>query len=160
MEIWTDGSCDNDNGVGGWAYVIVQEGKKILQVSDGDVDTTNNRMEMAAVIEGLKHPLCAGKSITVVSDSAYVINCFKQKWYVKWLQNGWISSSGLPVKNMDLWKQLINIVIKHEGRVSWRHERGHQKKGLAPFNDLADSLADSARRRLIEQMNLNDGHVD
>lgn len=156
VELWTDGSCDNDNGIGGWAYAIVEQPENELacQRSAGVAETTNNRMELMAVIEGLRAIDPNDMHlIEVISDSAYVVNCFHKKWYIRWMNNGWRNSEGEEVKNKDLWEILLQLVISHGGRVSWRHVRGHQKKGVLPYNDLVDDLAGSARRVLLDAKN-------
>lgn len=158
VELWTDGSCDNDNGIGGWAYAIVEQPENELacQKSEGVAETTNNRMELMAVIEGLRAIDPRDQhAIEVISDSAYVVNCFFKKWYLRWMNNGWRNSEGAEVKNKDLWEILLQEVIAHGGRVTWRHERAHQKKGTLPYNELVDELAGSARRVLLDQINNN-----
>lgn len=147
-ELWTDGSCDNGNGIGGWAYAIVKQpsNELVRQDSKGSDCTTNNRMEMQAVIEGLRefNPK-ADINVVVVSDSAYVVNCFLQSWWYSWSQNGWRNSSGDEVKNKDLWQELLALVQPYGNKLTWRHVRGHQKKGTLPYNDLVDKLAGEAR---------------
>lgn len=151
-ELWTDGSCDNDNGIGGWAYAIVKQPENVLARQDckGAIKTTNNRMELQAVIEGLSalNPR-AQLTVEVISDSAYVINCFSKKWYVKWMRGGWRNSEGDEVKNRDLWEQLLKLVEPFGDKLTWKHVRGHQKKGTHPWNELCDQQAGNMRRTLL-----------
>lgn len=116
-------------------------GDATKEISGGEQHTTNNRMEMTAVIralEALKTP-CAVK---LHSDSAYVINCFKNKWYVNWRRNGWRNASKQPVENRDLWEQMLAQVDRHN--VEWIKVKGHSDDVL---NNRADELARAAAAR-------------
>lgn len=135
--IYTDGACSGNPGPGGWAAVL-QYGEHVKEVSGGEQHTTNQRMEVRAVTEALrclKHPC----SVVVHSDSAYVINCFRQKWYTGWQRNGWKNSKGDPVQNRDLWEQLLAEVARHE--VQFEKVKGHA--GVA-WNERCDELARQA----------------
>ncbi len=140
VEIWTDGACSGNPGPGGWAAVLRCRGVQ-RELSGGDPQTTNNRMEMTAVLEGLR-ALTRPVAVTVVVDSAYVEQAFTQGWIDRWQRNGWRTSGKEPVKNRDLWEQLAAEVARH--RVRWRRVRGHAGTDL---NELADRLAVEARDR-------------
>jgi len=137
-ELWTDGS-HRKSGCGGWAFAIVKNGK-VLECKHGSADdSTNNRMEMVPVIQGLKRFDKSAAQVTVYSDSAYVINCFVQKWYIKWRKQNWVGAANKPVSNRDLWEALLEVVEGFpEGNIKWVHVRGHQGIGK---NDYVDSLA-------------------
>ena len=141
--LYTDGSCDiNKGGEGSWAYVIVDPETDISVRSCAQrvMGTTNNRMELQAIIEGLKQ-FRKDTSVEVISDSAYVVNCFLQKWYVKWRQNNWYSSSG-PVKNPDLWQELLSLAESFVQPITWTHIRGHQGN---KWNECCDRLCTQVR---------------
>ena len=131
LEVYTDGSASPD-GRGGWAWTDGERSNV-----GHDRPTTNQRMELTAVIEAVKsHDV----PIVICSDSAYVINCFTQRWYVGWHARGWRNSVGKPVANRDLWEVLIPLVL--EGDVEFRKVRGHS--GIV-LNELADRLAVEAK---------------
>ena len=138
IAIYTDGACSGNPGRGGWAFVLV-EGSTILYKKSGfDKETTNNRMEMVAVIEALKEIEKRDwhdESLTVYTDSSYVKNGITQ-WIKKWKYNGWRSSSNTPVKNQDLWLLLDSLSISFP--LSWRWVKGHAGN---KFNELCDSMA-------------------
>lgn len=115
VNIYTDGACSgnqNDENLGGWGAVL-EYGEHEKALFGGERDTTNNRMEMRALIEALTALNREGLRIRVFSDSAYLMNCFREKWYEKWLRNNWITSSKTPVENRDLWEQLLPFLEKH-----------------------------------------------
>lgn len=134
-EVYTDGACANNQGAGGqpggWAAVFVGGSS----LSGGDPATTNNRMEMQAVIEALKH-VPEQSTIKIYSDSAYVINCFQQKWIDNWERNGWMTSQKKPVENQDLWKEMRSL--QKSRNVQWVKVKGHSGN---PWNEKADQLA-------------------
>ncbi len=132
--VYTDGACSGNPGPGGWAWAVAPEGRP--SASGGETHTTNQRMELTAVLEALR---ALPRPITVVSDSIYVINCFRDKWYVRWQANGWRNSKKQPVANADLWRPLVELVVA--GDVEFRWVKGHSGDRL---NDLADQLAVAA----------------
>lgn len=160
--VYTDGACLTPKitkfgprsealGMGGWAWWVNDH----LWQNGAEENTTNNRMELLAVIKALEHLAIehAYERLLVVSDSAYVVNCFADEWHVKWAKNGWTNSTGKPVKNRDLWERLIHLWSAHQNAVTFRHCRGHGKGGIgdAPYvkgNDKADKLAVAARKTL------------
>jgi ribonuclease HI len=138
-ELWTDGACSGNPGPGGWAFVLVaRRGDgviiKRLEGHGGERDTTNNRMEMSAVLHGLR-ALRRPTAVTILPDSSYVTNAFVDGWLVKWQRNGW-KSGRKPVKNQDLWLALLEAVAPHT--VTWERVRGHASSAL---NNRCDQLA-------------------
>ncbi|SIT03010.1 ribonuclease HI [Alicyclobacillus vulcanalis] len=132
--LYTDGACSGNPGPGGWAAILQWNGR-VKELSGGERETTNQRMELKAVIEGLK-ALKRPCDVIVHSDSAYVVNCFQQRWYVNWRRNGWVNSKGEPVQNRDLWEQLLEAIDGH--RVRFEKVKGHA--GVA-MNERCDELA-------------------
>jgi len=136
--VYTDGACTRNPGRGGYAAVIVGPlSRRPLVVSGGEAYTTNNRMEMRAVIEGL-NALDPSASVEVVTDSEYVLKGFTE-WLPSWVRRGWRTSSKKPVKNADLWKDMAAAAGRH-GRVTWRWTRGHSGDR---FNEMADGIAEA-----------------
>lgn len=139
VEMWTDGSSDGKSGgVGGWG-VILKAGDKIKELSGQAEGATNNRMELTAAIEGLK-ALTRPCSVRLYSDSAYVVNSMTDGWIKRWERTGWMNSGKEPVKNRDLWQDLVEAMERHE--VEWVHVRGHADDEM---NNRADALAVAAR---------------
>lgn len=137
VEIYTDGACSGNPGPGGWAAVLRYQGNQ-KEISGGEARTTNQRMEIMAVYQALAH-LKRPSEVIVYSDSAYVVNCFKQKWYVGWQKRGWVNSKGDPVANRDLWEALLQEVGRH--RVRFDKVKGHAGVDL---NERCDQLAREA----------------
>lgn len=139
--IYTDGACSGNPGPGGWGAVLLY-GQYRKEMSGGERHTTNNRMEIQAVIEALKalHEPCAVK---VYSDSAYVVNCFQQRWIYGWIKKGWINSKGQPVENKDLWQELWSLMRTH--KVEYIKVKGHSDNEL---NNHCDYLAREAIKNL------------
>jgi len=139
--IYTDGACSGNPGPGGWGAILFY-GAHRKEISGGEKHTTNNRMEIQAVIEGLKL-LKEPCSVSVYSDSAYVVNCFEKGWIHSWLRNGWKNSKKEPVENQELWKELWALMGKH--KVSYVKVKGHSDN---EFNNRCDELAREAIKRL------------
>lgn len=139
--VYTDGACSGNPGPGGWGAILMF-GEHRRDISGGERATTNNRMEIAAVIEALKL-LKEPCKVKVYSDSAYVVNCFQQGWYRGWQKNGWKNSKNQPVENQDLWKQLLVLMEKH--RVEYIKVKGHSDNEL---NNHCDYLAREAIKSL------------
>ena len=136
VEIATDGACKGNPGPGGWGAVI-RSGTRERELSGGEALTTNNRMELMAVIEALnalKRP-CA---VTLSTDSRYVMDGLT-KWIHGWRRNGWKTADKKPVKNADLWQALIEATARH--RITWQWVKGHAGH---PDNERADRLACAA----------------
>jgi len=136
IEIFTDGACSGNPGPGGWA-AILRSGAHERELAGGEKHTTNNRMELMAVIEGLK-ALKARSAVTVHTDSRYVMDG-AEKWLAGWKVKGWKTADKKPVKNEDLWRALDSELAKHD--LTWRWVRGHSGH---PENERADLLARSA----------------
>jgi ribonuclease HI len=137
ITIYTDGACSGNPGPGGWGAVLIH-GETIRELSGGERATTNNRMEMLGVIRALE-ALKERCKVRVHSDSAYVINCFREQWYVRWERNGWKNSKKEPVENRDLWEQMIALVRGHD--VEWVKVKGHSGDR---WNERCDELARAA----------------
>ena len=136
VDIFTDGACSGNPGPGGWG-VILRTGAHEKELSGGDAATTNNRMELTAVIRGLE-ALKRPSVVTIHTDSRYVMDGLTQ-WMPRWKKNGWKTADKKPVKNDDLWRELDLQCARHE--LQWRWVRGHSGH---PENERADSLARAA----------------
>jgi ribonuclease HI len=143
VTIYTDGACSGNPGPGGWAAILMAGGAK-KEMSGGERDTTNNRMELMAVIEGLK-ALRRPCKVDIYSDSAYVVNAFEQNWIGKWVKNGWKNSAKAEVANSDLWKELINLTSMHN--VTFHKVKGHADN---EFNNRCDELAVREWKKISE----------
>jgi ribonuclease HI len=133
VEIFTDGACRGNPGPGGWG-VLMRFGNEEKSLCGGESETTNNRMELTAVIEGLmalKRPC----EVKVTSDSTYVLKGV-QEWMPNWKKRGWKTASKQPVKNVDLWQKLDAVIGEHE--IDWRWVKGHSGHRE---NEIADQLA-------------------
>jgi ribonuclease HI len=137
LVMYTDGACSGNPGPGGWGVILIEDGRE-RELSGGERSTTNQRMELTAPLEGLRS-LAGRRRVTIHSDSAYVINCFRDRWYDRWRRNGWINAQKKPVENRDLWEALIAEVERHD--VTWQKVVGHSGD---PLNDRADALARAA----------------
>jgi ribonuclease HI len=137
VEIWADGACSGNPGPGGWGAVL-RLGDRVRELSGGDPQTTNNRMELTAVLEGLR-ALTRPVDVVIHVDSSYVERAFTQGWLEGWRRNGWRTAGKQPVKNRDLWEQLATEVERH--RVTWKRVKGHSGVEL---NERADALAVAA----------------
>jgi 6-phosphofructokinase 1 len=137
--IYTDGACSGNPGPGGWGAVI-RNNDNTEEISGYAADTTNQRMELQAAVEALKL-LPSGSRVKLHSDSAYLVNCFNQRWYERWLKNGWRNSRGEPVENRDLWEKLIDL--SKEYSIEWVKVKGHS-------NDADNNRADLLAREAIQ----------
>ncbi len=136
-EVFTDGACRGNPGPGGWAWAVADG----PQASGHDPATTNQRMEVRAAYEAI---LALSGPLVVVSDSTYVVNCFKNSWWTGWRSRGWVNSAKKPVANRDLWEPLIDLV-EVRGDVDFRWVKGHSGD---PMNDLVDRLAVEASHQV------------
>ena len=137
--VYTDGACSGNPGPGGWGWAVAPTGEPCG--SGGEAHTTNQRMELMAVLEALRSLGVGSEAgpVTVVSDSTYVVNCFRDGWWVKWRRNGWKNSKKEPVANTDIWQPLVEIV--QSGEVTFQWVKGHSGD---PMNDMVDELAVAA----------------
>lgn len=134
--LYTDGACSGNPGLGGFG-AIIRQGDQEYIISGGEKMTTNNRMELMAVISGLEY-LEEACDVDVYSDSAYVVNAFLQNWLAGWQKKGWKTASGSDVLNIDLWKRLLVQVEKHN--IVWHKVQGHADNEL---NNRCDEIARS-----------------
>ncbi len=139
--LYTDGACSGNPGLGGFAGVLLY-GEHKLEYSGSEIETTNNRMEILAVIEGLKR-LKYACAVDVYSDSAYTVNAFLNGWIFSWKKNGWKKADGKALLNVDLWEELYDLTKYHE--VSFHKVAGHADNEL---NNRCDELA----RKAIEEL--------
>ena len=141
VTIYTDGACSGNPGPGGWGAILMYEDVK-KEISGAKNDTTNNIMEITAVLEALKL-LKVECEVKVYSDSAYVVNAFNQGWIANWIKNNWRNASKDPVKNKELWQELIALTEKH--KVTFIKVKGHSDN---EFNNRCDELATGAIKTL------------
>ncbi|MCI9111839.1 MAG: ribonuclease HI [Eubacterium sp.] len=134
VDIYTDGACSGNPGKGGWGAVLVY-GNTEKEISGGNSDTTNNRMELTAVIEALKM-LKMPCNVTLTTDSKYVCDAINQQWVYSWKKNGWKKADKKPALNVDLWEELLPLLEIHNVTFNWvKGHNGH------PYNERCDSLA-------------------
>ncbi|MBQ8360237.1 MAG: ribonuclease HI [Oscillospiraceae bacterium] len=134
VTLYTDGACSGNPGPGGWGAILEYNGVE-KELSGGESSTTNNRMELTAVIEGLQ-ALKESCIVELYSDSKYVIDGLSKGWAVSWQKNGWKKADKKPALNPDLWEQLLALVEKHELRYHW--VKGHADN---PKNNRCDEMA-------------------
>jgi ribonuclease HI len=146
VTIYTDGGCIGNPGPGGWAALLFF-GEHSKELSGRHRETTNNRMELRAAIEGL-NALTRPCQVDLYTDSSYVRDGIT-KWLINWQRNGWRTASKKPVKNQDLWRALLAAIERHEpaGGVEWHWTKGHAGN---EYNERADELANSAARSVTE----------
>jgi ribonuclease HI len=143
VELYTDGACSGNPGPGGWAYILKHPASgKVAEASGAELVTTNNKMELQAVIEGLS-VLQRPSLVDLYSDSQYVLKGLEE-WMASWKAKGWRTAAKKPVKNQTLWLKLDELIQKHQVRFHWI--RGHSEH---PENERADRLAVEARERLV-----------
>ena len=144
VTLYTDGACSGNPGPGGWGYVLIfREHRR--EVSDYAPDTTNNRMELTAAIEGLsalKEPC----EVDLYTDSSYMAHAFTKGWIDNWQRRGWLKADKNPVENQDLWKRLIELAGKHQ--IRWNLVKGHADN---EENNLCDKLATEAIKQNREK---------
>ena len=139
INIYTDGACSGNPGIGGWGVVILDNGEEI-QLNGGANNTTNNKMELTAAIKALEY-FEQKKDLIIYTDSKYVKDGI-ESWIINWKQNGWKTSTKKPVKNKEMWIALDDLIKKHN--INWKWVRGHAGD---KYNEKADYLA----RRYIEE---------
>ncbi len=131
VEVFTDGACAGNPGPGGWAWAVAPHGEPCG--FGGAAHTTNQRMEVQAVLEALR---ALPGELVIVSDSTYVVNCFRDRWWVRWNANGWRNAKKEPVANADLWRPLVALYQERLPQFRW--VKGHSGDQM---NDLVDQLA-------------------
>jgi ribonuclease HI len=140
VKLYTDGACSGNPGPGGWG-AILRFGEHEKELSGGEAKTTNNRMELSAVIAGLsalKEPC----EVEIISDSKYVIDAVTKGWAVKWQKNGWVKPDKKPALNPDLWEKLLGLLARHKVTFTWvKGHAGH------PENERCDQLAVAESRK-------------
>ena len=141
VTIYTDGACSGNPGPGGWGAVLIY-GEVKKEISGAKENTTNNIMEITAVLEALKL-LKEECEVEVYSDSAYVVNAFNQGWIYNWQKNNWKTASKDPVKNKELWEELYSLTKKH--KVTFNKVKGHSTDEL---NNRCDYLAKKKKKKL------------
>lgn len=142
--VYTDGACSGNPGPGGWGAILMS-GTHQKEISGFEGHTTNNRMELTAAVkalEALKEPC----NVILHSDSAYLVNTFKQGWLTKWQLNGWKTSNKGPVENQDIWKKLLELTGKHN--VTWVKVKGHSDN---EFNNRCDKLAREEIKKSVQE---------
>ena len=140
VSIYTDGACSGNPGPGGWAAILIYRGREKV-ISGGERQTTNNRMELTAVIsalEALKEPC----QVELWSDSKYVIDALEKGWAVSWRSKGWVRSNKEPALNPELWDKLLQLTETHEMNYHW--VKGHADN---PYNNRCDAIAVAERDR-------------
>lgn len=141
INIYTDGACSGNPGKGGWGAVLVYKGTE-KEISGGSADTTNNRMELTAVIEALKQlkEVC---NVTLTTDSKYVCDAVTKGWVYSWKKNGWKKADKKPALNVDLWEQLLELLSIHNVEFNWvKGHNGHK------YNERCDELAVSEYNKI------------
>lgn len=141
VDIYTDGACSGNPGKGGWAAILIYNGVE-KEISGASPDTTNNRMELLAIIEGLR-ALKEPCEVDLYSDSAYSLDAFNKGWIAEWQKNKWKTSGKQDVKNKDLWSALLIEVNKH--KINWIKVKGHADN---EYNNRCDELARNAIKNL------------
>ncbi len=136
IRAYTDGACRGNPGPGGWAWAVAPDGAPAG--FGGEARSTNQRMEIRAALEAMR---ALSGPLVVVSDSTYVVNCIRQRWYANWLKNGWRNSQKKPVANVDLWQPFIDLYLTRSGEIGFEWVKGHAGD---PMNELVDRLAVAA----------------
>ena len=146
--VYTDGASTGSRGPGGYGAVIMFWDGKEQEISGGEQDTTNLRMEITAACVALE-TIDEGHTVTVFSDASYLVNCMRRGWYEKWRENGWFNYRKEPVANRDLWERLLEATQRHQ-EVWWRKVKGHSRRAGVhkSGNDRADELAVSAKKEV------------
>jgi len=142
VRIYTDGACSGNPGPGGWGAVLMH-GKREKEISGASANTTNNRMELTAAIEGLK-ALRKPCRVRIYTDSAYLARAFNDGWLARWIKRDWKTASKKPVENQDLWQQLLQLTNTH--KVRFIKVKGHADD---PLNNRVDRLAVDAMRKAM-----------
>lgn len=149
LEVYTDGSLKKmgkSMTFGGWSYIVIRDNVKIYSAANSEYNTTNQRMELEAIYQALKYASSIrrpSEKVIIYSDSAYVINCYKQEWYINWQYNGWINSKNQDVANRDLWLKIIPYF--DDFWYEFRKVKGHAN---VLWNEECDKLAQLEAEKL------------
>ena len=141
VDLYTDGACSGNPGPGGWGALLIWNGQE-KELYGGEPESTNNRMEMRAVIEGLR-ALRFPCDVTIHTDSALIMNAFTQNWVDNWKRRGWRKADKKPVENRDLWEEMIGEMEQHE--IQWVKVKGHSGH---TENERVDALAVKGSREM------------
>ncbi len=144
VTIYTDGACSGNPGPGGYAAILIYNGIE-KEISGGEKSTTNNRMEILAVLEALKL-LKEPCNVTIYSDSAYVVNAIQKNWLMSWKNNNWIKSDKKEVKNIELWEEMLKYLDIHN--ITFIKVKGHSDN---EYNNRCDKMAVSEREKVVKQ---------
>ena len=142
ITIYTDGACSGNPGPGGWGAILIF-GEHKREISGGEIETTNNRMELLAAIKAFEC-LKTECEVDFYSDSAYLINAFDKGWIYGWMKNGWRTSGKEPVKNQELWEELYKYSQKN--KINWNKVKGHSDN---EYNNRCDKLAREAIKNMV-----------
>jgi ribonuclease HI len=151
LDFYTDGAFSSKSEMGGWACVCVEDGVIIDSSSGYEPYTTNNRMELMGflyALEQINGIVSGNTSVTIYVDSAYIANCINDKWYLRWLENGWRTADRQQVKNQDLWSRIIALYIKNSNRLANLQVQKVKSHSKNDYNNYADLLAVKARKEL------------
>ena len=157
IEVYTDGACSGNPGSGGYAFVILKGEKEILKLSGSQENTTNNYMELKAIVRAIEHVISELGSIHtknkmevfIHSDSAYCINPVEKGWIKFWESNGWISRTGEPIKNLELWIKLNSLLKHRKFEFKFAKVKGHSGNR---YNEMVDKAAKNAINRLNREL--------
>ncbi len=144
LRIYTDGGCSgnqNEENLGGWG-AILEYGSAVKELYGGEINTTNNRMEMTALMEAFRAVKKSDQNIQVFSDSSYLMDCFRKKWYENWQKNGWKTAGKKPVANRDLWEGLLPFLEEHD--IRFYRVKGHVNLNgkMTDFNKLYEKFCE------------------
>ncbi|MEG0156620.1 MAG: ribonuclease H [Anaerovoracaceae bacterium] len=168
LKLYTDGACSgnqNEENLGGWGAILAY-GEHEKELFGGEKNTTNNRMEMTALLMALRAIKKENQTIEIYSDSSYLMDCFRKKWYVNWLRNGWQTSAKKPVENKDLWEALLPFLDCHQlsfyrvkGHVNLDHPSTNEDKLYAKFKEWNGNQFSQEDFRLVTAMNNRADHL-
>ena len=153
LHFYTDGAFSSKTELGGWGCLCVEDGVVIDTQHGGEKNTTNNRMELMGflcALEQINEIVSRHTSVTIYTDSAYIANCMNERWYARWLVNGWRTADKKEVKNQDLWGRIVALYIKNTNRLAQLKVEKVKSHSTNEFNKYADLLAVRGRKELEE----------